>query len=356
MKPFNDKIAVVGDLHIGIHQADIKWHQTSINYANWLKKILKKNKIKDIVFLGDINDNRKVIPVTSLYWLPEFFKILSDFNIVIIAGNHDCYYNNRSDITSLNSLDQWKNITVVNEITSITKDDKVLTFCPWYSDFDKIPKSDILFGHFEISSFKLTNYFVCDFGIETSKMLDKFNLIMSGHFHIREERQYGDKRIIYTGSAYELTWGDLGNTKGLYLLDLENLSTQFIENNISPKHKRLNIKELLTAGKITKDIEKEIENNIINIIVEVNDLKNPLTEDLISKIYELNAFEIKTDYSAGQTNSLSVNNSITHIDVKDNMIEYIENLKPADKDSYTRLLSNIKTYIIDAYERAQNEK
>jgi DNA repair exonuclease SbcCD nuclease subunit len=357
MKNFNNNIAIIGDLHLGIHQADTNWHQTSIKYAKWLNKTLKQHNIKDIVFLGDINDNRKVIPVTSLYWLPEFFKVLEDFNIVIIAGNHDCFYNNRSDITSLNVFSGWDNIDIINDITTISKGDKILTFCPWNGDINNIPKCDILFGHFEIASFKMSNFHICEFGVKSSDIIEKAKLTFSGHFHIREERKYNnDKQIIFTGSSYELNWGDLGNTKGIYLLDIDKMSYNFIENKESPKHKIINIQEIINAGKITKDIENEIKNNIISIEVNVEDLKNIQVEQFISEIYNIPAFSIKTNYESSISNTISSGDNVTHIDIKDNIIEFIKVVTPADKESFERLNSDITKYMIDIYERAKNEK
>ena len=50
----NSKICCIADLHIGVHQNSILWHETALTWAKWLKEELEKAKIKDIFILGDL--------------------------------------------------------------------------------------------------------------------------------------------------------------------------------------------------------------------------------------------------------------------------------------------------------------
>ena len=68
--------------------------------------------------------------------------------------------------------------------------------------------------------------------------------IYSGHIHKRQEL----KRCTYIGCPYQITRGDSGNNKGLYILDLNDNKTfteTFIENDFSPKFIKLRAKELI---------------------------------------------------------------------------------------------------------------
>ena len=48
------KVCCIADLHIGVHQNSIFWHETAIKWAEWLKDELNKQNIIDIFILGDL--------------------------------------------------------------------------------------------------------------------------------------------------------------------------------------------------------------------------------------------------------------------------------------------------------------
>ena len=113
-------------------------------------------EIKDIFILGDVFHHRSEISVNTLSVSQQFFKILEDFNIIILVGNHDAYYRDRSDVNSISIFDGWSNITTIDESYSDNFFGKTLSFWPWGCPIENIPESDILFGHFEIESFRKT--------------------------------------------------------------------------------------------------------------------------------------------------------------------------------------------------------
>ena len=42
------KVAIISDLHLGIHSNSSFWHEIAINWAKWLKEELNNKKITDI--------------------------------------------------------------------------------------------------------------------------------------------------------------------------------------------------------------------------------------------------------------------------------------------------------------------
>ena len=60
-------------------------------------------------------------------------------------------------------------------------------------DIEKLPESQYLFGHFEITTFKMNNYKICDKGVTPDDLLKKAPLVFSGHFHHENSRKYGNK-------------------------------------------------------------------------------------------------------------------------------------------------------------------
>ncbi|NBW58134.1 hypothetical protein EBR43_10230, partial [bacterium] len=244
IKTFSEKVCCIADLHIGVHQNNIFWHETALKWAEWLKHELELKQIKDIFILGDLYHYRDEIAVNTIHVVNQILTLWRDFNIVIIVGNHDAFYKDRSDINSLSILNGWKNISVISEPVQTVLYGKKCSFIPWGTSTNDINASDIIFGHFEIESFKMNSHKHCDHGIKTDELLTKTSLVMSGHFHLKDERKYGDKTIIYVGNPFEMDFGDVSSSKGYYILDLSNLKYEFFLNNNSPKHKKILLSEL----------------------------------------------------------------------------------------------------------------
>jgi len=330
----DEKVAIVTDLHIGKHQNSATWHKISLDFAKWFRDRLIKDNISDIIICGDVNDDRTEVSVQSLHVLNELFTIWKDFNIIILVGNHDSFYKNRSDVNSLSIFSGWKNITVVDEVTSHNTFGKSLVFCPWKGNLDGINKCDYLFGHFEINGFNLSKMKVCTNGVDSPNILNKAGLTISGHFHIREDRKYKNGRILYVGSPYEQDWGDCGTgTRGFYYLDIPSGEYEFIENTISPRHKKIRMSEITAAGKLTDDIIKEFKGNFVNFIVD-HEVKN--IDKLQSFVLSLDTYGAKSvniDYTLEER--VSVGDSkyeFTAIDIPASIEEFIRMTDFEDKD------------------------
>ena len=141
------KICCISDIHLGVHQNNSSWHKILLDWAQWLNQQLEKNKIQDIMICGDLFHYRDEIAVNSLHVANEFFDILHQYNIVMITGNHDCYYKDNSLVNSLSILKGRPNITIIDQCYSTTIFDKHVTFCPWGTKINeiKIKKGWVLF-------------------------------------------------------------------------------------------------------------------------------------------------------------------------------------------------------------------
>ena len=264
------KVCCVSDIHVGIHQNSNQWHEITLKWASWLAKQLKKKNISDIIISGDFFHYRDEIAVNTIHFATTVLNIWKDFNIIMLVGNHDAYYKDRSDVNSLTVLDGWNNITIISSPTTVTLFNRKTTFCPWGTVPSQIPESDVIFGHFEIQSFRQNSFNICSDGIRTSDLLNKSKLIISGHFHLRDERHYEDGDIVYLGNPFQMDFGDTESVKGYYILDFENLDYEFTENKISPKHKKIYLSKLVEAGTITSETKKDLKGNFVKFIVDKN--------------------------------------------------------------------------------------
>lgn len=274
----NKNVLIVGDLHLGNNKNNPIFLQTALDYARWIDKLCYSENIDTIVQLGDVFHNRETTHSIVIDCAYNFFKILEKYDIHIVSGNHDALYNNVSDVNSLKLLSRWPNITVHEKVTTIGD----LCFCGWGTKLEDIPDSKIIFGHFDIKGFQMSSFKISEHGFSASDLMNKCQLLMSGHYHKPQVRFYDKKPLIYTGSAYQLNWGESGEDKYSYILNTETLEYRPVENKISPRFEYI---------KNEKDLEK-VKNNFVSI--EIENVEE--VAEVVAKHKALGAIDIKTSY------------------------------------------------------------
>jgi DNA repair exonuclease SbcCD nuclease subunit len=345
----SNRICCISDIHIGVHQNGAQWHEIVINWAKWLHNELINKGIEDIIISGDLFHYRDEIAVNTIQVVTEVLNIWKPFNIGILVGNHDSYYKDKVDVNSCSILSGWSNITIFSSSTTIEHKNKKLTFCPWGTELYEIPDdSDIIFGHFEIETFKLNEFKTCIQGIKSKDLLDKCDLIITGHFHLREERKYKNGTILYLGNPFQMDFGDTNSTKGYYILDINNKTYEFTENKISPKHIKLKLSDLVKQGKLTNDIKNNIENNILRFIID-----KPITSDevdiILKKFSSLNPLSMNVDYAINFDKfglPSEAEYDLSGVDITTAIKEFVNILEIDDKDT-------IVDYTMDLYTRSK---
>lgn len=332
------KVALFSDLHLGLYGNSELWHGVAKEWAKWMAKELKKKKIKDILFLGDFFHNRSEISVQTIHVASEILDMFSDFNMIIIVGNHDAFYKNRADVHSLGLLRGHKNLTIVDENTEITAFDKELLFVPWNAELPE-GKFDYIFGHFEIQNFKMNNFKVCDHGMSSMDFLaSRTDTVFSGHFHHRNTKKYNEGSIHYIGNTFPMDFADAGNVKGYHILDIEDGSLEFFENTVSPKFKKITLSKLKSYSKV------DYENNIVKLIVDV-EVTEKQVEKIQTYISKFKPFQFHTEYN---TSSKTVDDveELDSVDLLDSIDEFIEQLKMEDEKE-----KRVEKIMKDLYER-----
>lgn len=343
MKINKSRVCVISDLHLGVHSNSPYWHDIAVKWSLWLRDELKRKNIKDIIFCGDWHHNRSEISVSTLQISADILDILCDFNILIIVGNHDIFYKHRVDVNSLSILKGRSNVTVIDRITSIECFDKIITLCPWNTSCDEIPKSDIVFGHFEIETFKMNTYKVCEEGLSIKDLLKKSSLIISGHFHLRHEKKFGAGTILYVGNTFQMDFGDAENTKGYYILDIDTQEYEFFENTVSPHYKKISLSELIEHDTIDTEIRSVFTNNIVKLKIDKNISQEDLSI-LTSKLNLLKPASVNVDYDLNYNKiaDTSPNKDLSGIDIQQAIEEFIELLDVQNK-------KDILNYTIELY-------
>lgn len=329
------KVAIFSDLHLGIYGNSESWHTIALNWADWIVSELNKHNLKDVFFLGDFFHNRSEISVQTIHVSSQILDKLSDFNIIMIVGNHDAYYKNRSDVHSLALLNGHKNLTIVDQKLTIEEFDKKLLFVPWNSELPD-DKFDYVFGHFEIQNFKMNNFKVCDHGMSAMDFLASMtDTVFSGHFHNRNSKKYNEGQIHYVGNTFPMDFADSENTKGYHILDIEDGSLEFVENTVSPKFKKIQFSKIKEYKKI------DFENNVVKLIVDVEATEKQI-EKVQTYISKFKPFQFNTEYNT-TTKTVDEVESIDSIDLMDSMEEFIGQLKLDDDKSkrIDKLMKNL---------------
>lgn len=316
------RVAIFSDLHLGVHTNSLDWHRIAIDWANWFASDLKRQKIKDIIFCGDWYHNRSEISVNTLQISADILEILKDFNIIGLVGNHDAYFKHRTDVNSLSIHKNSKNMTVIDTVTTLNVFDKELVLCPWNTPIDSIPKCDVIFGHFEIETFLMTSHKVCTEGLSITDLVNRAPLTFSGHFHTRNEKILNTGTIIYTGNPFEMDYGDTDNKKGYYILNLDTLDYNFIENPISPKHKKVTVK---TYEEFINEptIKTGLHNNHIKIKIETADISE--CEKITQHIQTLQPRSVSIDRITSNKFSSGIEDvTLDGIDIPKAITEFIQ--------------------------------
>jgi len=270
----------------------------------------------------------------------------------MITGNHDAWYKDTSEINSLSILKGYSNITVYDKLTTVNINNKTITFCPWGCDITKIPASDIIIGHFELSNFKVNAFKICDDGLDPYQLLKKAPLIFSGHFHIRDDKQFikEKSRIVYVGNPFEMDFGDSGDLKGFYVLDLSTFKYEFIGNNITPRHIKIQLSNLISMGDgVVTFFSREITNNIIKLIIDRN-ISIEHLDLLVSKIASYSPRDLRVDYDVNYNKVRFESKDkldLSSLDIPQAIEDFINMLDISNK-------KNVVNYTVNLYNRSKD--
>ena len=239
------KIALINDTHAGARGDSLLFNEFFFKFwEGTFFPYLKDNGITHIVHLGDVVDRRKFINYVILnQWRKRFFDVLEREGITmdVIVGNHDVTYKNTNEINAMHELfDRYDNINVFIDPVERTYDGLQIALMPWINSsnyenslqFLQDTKSEIVFGHFEISGFEMDRGNVCHGGLD-KKIFDRFDMVLSGHFHHKSS----DGTIHYLGNQYEITWTDYNDPRGFHIFDTETRELEFISNPFKMFHK-----------------------------------------------------------------------------------------------------------------------
>ena len=274
------KVFMITDTHFGIYSNNNldKWqNMMEATFYEFVIPFLRKNaKEGDIlIHLGDLFDNRTSIPIITLNKVEKILKDLSDIlPIHIMVGNHDLFNKGSNDVNSVRLFSYMSDNIHVYEKTHILEiSDNKLVLMPWIEKrLDMIEdiknnSGDYLFCHSDLNGCRMHLNSVAHRNPDKIDVeeFSKFKRVFSAHVHIRQV----NTNFEFIGSLYPMDRNDLGDQKGITILDLNTGDTDFIPNNVSPVFKKFKVVQESDIDKLdelkdSKDyIDLLISNNLL---------------------------------------------------------------------------------------------
>jgi len=279
------KTLIFSDLHVAQHKKSVNRLHDCLKVLEWVYQTAEEHKVRDIIFGGDLFHDREKIDVLAYHLTFELIEAHSNkFNVYLLLGNHDLWYFDKWNISSLKPLSAIKNVIVVDKPSVHIINGYKVDFLPFthnpleHMEELKKNESEILVAHIAIDGAKLNATQISDVVVEHDGEMIKVSKdsfshwkhVFLGHYH--SPQQISDN-IEYIGSPLQLDFGEAFQKKHLIIFDFKSKEKQYIENTISPKH--LVIKD--------DDIDNhEIKNNFVKIqtsnvgTVDLVNLKNQL--------------------------------------------------------------------------------
>lgn len=338
-------LGIVSDVHWGIKSDDEKYLELHTKLFKWISEQFLSRGVKTVLFLGDMYHNRNELNVMTMQTSIEAINDMSKlFDLVILKGNHDCYFKNSLKYSSLSCL---HNINVVEKFTEIDSNNKKILISPWiikeddFWEWTENKKYDLIFGHFDIVGGHMTSSEKSRNGLNAEKLSSKLKnggLVISGHYHVK---RWLSNNILYAGAAMPLTWADVGEEKSIYVID-ENGILESIDNNISPKYMTINVNSL------NNDYNFSVfKNNNVKMFVDIN-TKEKDSQKFMDLIRAEQPFNLTTMDTIPKVNAVISEESVK---LKDPIVlikEYISTIDVPDTLSKDKFFDMINHYYREA--------
>lgn len=370
------KIYMIGDTHIslGYPNSVDKWYKIHQEYFSKFLIPLLKERIEPgdiIIHLGDLFDNRNVIPINLLnYGMDVVEEISKIAPLHIIVGNHDCWSKSSDEINTIRPFRWIPNVHVYDKTTQIEYNGLKLCLMPYLEKrleqiklINDNKGCDYLFCHSDLNGCRMH---LTSVGHRNSDKIDvddfkSFKRVFSGHIHIRQV----NTNFEFIGSNFQMDRNDYGDQKGITILDTNTGETEFIPNDVSPVFKKVRVVNeddviFLETLKDSKDyIDIAISNNLLisnrklrrklEIILESNKFASvEYIDDITNNLVEDELVNESVD------NDVSIDISIA-LDYEDYVKEYI--LKQSyDNDKFKSGIISEYNEVIKIYKENFNNK
>jgi len=228
----------------------------------------------EILFCGDLFQDRQKIQVYAYQKTFEVFQKYSEkVRWKLLLGNHDLWFAEKWDVSSVLPLNAIKNVEVIGKPCSTQVGGVWFDWLPYVKNpvkaiNDHFPdkearKGRVLCAHIAVDGAKQGNFchssdvsveFEGDMVKVAPEAFDGWRYVFLGHYHLA---QFLDERMQYLGSPYQINFSEANHDPHIVILDTEAMSLEYIKNSFSPRH--LIVKE--------EDLgEVDMVNNFVQVV------------------------------------------------------------------------------------------
>ena len=112
------KAAVFTDIHFGMRQNSKTHNDDCLGFVKWFCAEATRQGCDTAIFMGDWHHHRATVNVSTLNYTVDAIDYISKHfeRFFFIPGNHDLYYREKRDLTSIPFIKNQKNVVLVNDI------------------------------------------------------------------------------------------------------------------------------------------------------------------------------------------------------------------------------------------------
>ena len=252
------KVLLFSDLHIHPHKRKNERLEDCLKALEWVFEVALKNNIKDIIFGGDLFQNREKIEIYTYQRTFETLKkcLTKDVNLYLLLGNHDLWFNDKTDVSSVYPLSALSGVRVISKPERLLISDSYWDFIPFTHDpiktleelKDMEGKQEYAMGHIAVDGAVLHGSQYSDVAIEhdgdmvtiSPKLFKGYKHTFLGHYHAE---QRVSKTVEYIGSPLQLSFGEAFQEKHIIIFDGKTGEKEYVKNTFSPVHLIIPIEE-----------------------------------------------------------------------------------------------------------------
>ena len=242
------KFAFIADIHFSRYGQDKIEDESNLperlhsikNALYEVSQYCKDNEIKTLIIGGDVLHGKSIIYAIAQDLMLDFFKDNTELDFYVIDGNHDLSGKSESAVSALRSLENIRNVTWVgHKDLSYNIAGEDITLIPYsyrLPDIVKQNSAKILISHFGLSEGVLNSGLSIVSEVSLKDLVDRYKLVLLGHYHKPQEIIREDIKLYYVGSLIQLDWGEKGDEKRFLVVDSDTLDVQSIPITNYKKH------------------------------------------------------------------------------------------------------------------------
>lgn len=290
------KALLFTDMHIHSHKDSVSRLQDCLNVLNWIFEQAKQHQCEHILFLGDLLHERNRIDVLNYLRMFEVFtrhmiEQRPPFDVWLLIGNHDTYHKQRWDVNSVKPLGVIPGVNIIDEPKTLKIGGRYIDFLPYteepIAELNKLKKNEgdrsLLLAHLAVNGATLNKMYgtkadvIVEYDTEMCVVgpgvFKDWQQTFLGHYH---GAQLLEHNVEYIGSPLQLSFGEAFEEKHIVILDLDDLSKEYVVNDFSPKHYILSPEDVSSYN---------LKNNFVRILLddvsskEVVDLRREMIQN-----------------------------------------------------------------------------